>query len=73
MTVLNLLAKFILYTKWGKYGMFGAKIVVFEVFSIFSEIVPDTRSGSELADTRSGSELALNNQIVRIWTSEVFC
>ena len=53
--------------------MFGAKIVVFEVFSIFSEIVPDTRSGSELADTRSGSELALNNQIVRIWASEVFC
>lgn len=64
MTVLNLLAKFILYTKWGKCGMFGAKIVVFEVFSIFSEIVPDTRSGSELA---------LNNQIVRIWASEVFC
>lgn len=64
MTVLNLLAKFILYTKWGKYGMFGAKIVVFEVFSIFYEIVPDTRSGSELA---------LNNQIVRIWASEVFC
>lgn len=64
MTVLNLLAKFILYTKWGKYGMFGAKIVVFEVFSIFSEIV---------TDTRSGSELALNNQIVRIWASEVFC